>query len=81
MKLRNNLITLKSLDEVNHLLSNFLQKNLNVKYSSIEFQNLDDTKNIPIIHFFQNSKESFFVNDLLFIEENKNYYHGDIELI
>lgn len=76
-KLQNQVKYVTDVDWVNNLISSSLKSKYNIKY--VKASCLKSNSNSALIEYFLKFNTSFFLNDIVFIEENKHKF--DIEAI
>ncbi len=65
-----------NINDLNIFLRNSFNSSFNIWWTHIEILSSKDAKQTEIYHFFQdNIKNKYFLNDVVFIEENKHKFH------
>ncbi|MDD2907676.1 MAG: HAMP domain-containing sensor histidine kinase [Candidatus Gracilibacteria bacterium] len=74
-KLKSQIPFLLDLNILNNHLKKFAYDNYNIKHSHI---NIDIVNKKELLKYFSNSKSEIFINDIVFLEENKNKFNIDL---
>ena len=65
-----------NINDLNDFLKNSFQSSMSISETHIQLFNKPEDKKSEIYNFFQdNIKNTYFLNDVVFIEENKNKFN------